>query len=345
MMEVEDVTLVGMTEDMDVNATLYGFVGLAQLAFPGRVLAYFMVGSQATSEAVGASDIDVVMIFKDRFHEREQERFELFRRYVGPLCRMPLDITATEEARLLEDGEVNLKESSLLLMGEDIRERIPLMPKDKWLRYCMHRPFIFMERSRAHADDEPLRHPFSFPDAQGELYGYDHREHVEADGTRHRSIKELVTLACRLATALVSLQAGAYTFSKRSAIEAHRQLINDEWTPLFEEIYACRTRGGYRVPADPKEREHLRALCARMLEAENHFLGLYKDYLLAELRRGELRDRVLAARRLGLILYPGDEVLTALREQATTAEEPLREEAREAISRLEKHGAPVRPAA
>ncbi|QSQ23767.1 hypothetical protein JY651_01930 [Pyxidicoccus parkwayensis] len=345
MMEVEDVTLVGMTEDMGINATLYGAIGLAQMAFPGRVRAYFMLGSHATSEAVVASDIDVVMIFKDRFLEGEQARFELFRGYVSHMCRMPLDLSATEEARLLEDGEVNLKQSSLLLMGEDIRERIPLMPKDKWLRYCMHRPFIFMERSRAHAEDEPLRHPFSFPDAQGELYGYDHREHVEPDGTRHRSIKELVTLACRLATALVALKAEAYTHSKSSAIEAHRQLVNDEWTPLFEEIYACRRRWGYRVPAEAKDREHLRGLCARMLEAENHFLGLYKDYLLAELRRGELRYRVMAARRLGLILYAGDEVLTALREQAEVAEEPLREEAREAISRLEKHGAPLRPAA
>ncbi|MGZ3461796.1 MAG: hypothetical protein ACXU86_25165, partial [Archangium sp.] len=343
---MEDVTLVGMTEDMNLNVALYGFVGLAQMAFPGRIRAYYMLGSHVTSEAVGASDVDIVMIFQDRFQEGELERFEFFRRYLSTLSRQPLDITAAEEARLLADGEVNLKQSSLLLLGEDIREHIPLMPKDKWLRFCMHRPFIFLERSRAHADDEPLRYPLSYPDPRGELYGYDHREHLEADGTRHRSTKELVTLACRLATAYVALKAGAYTFSKSSAIETHRQLVNDEWTPLFEEIYACRKRWGYRVPAEPQAREHLRALCARMLEAENHFLGLYKDYLLAELRQGEMRDRVLAARRLGLILYPGDEVLTALRELAGTAEEPLRQEALEAISRLEKHGAPVRqPAA
>ncbi|HZI02619.1 MAG TPA: hypothetical protein VEZ71_01280, partial [Archangium sp.] len=161
----------------------------------------------------------------------------------------------------------------------------------------------------------------------------------------HRSIKELVTLACWIATAQVALRTGEYAFSKSAAIDTYLKQVNDEWAPLFGEIYACRKRWGYRVPEAPEDKAHLRSLCARMVEVENHFLGLYKDFLLAELRRGEMRDRVLAAQRLGLLLYPGDEVLTALRELAGTAEEPLRQEARESISRLEKHGAPVRPAA
>jgi hypothetical protein len=339
---MEQVTLVGMTEDMRLNAALYGFVGLAEMAFPGRIRAYFMLGSHVTTEAVGASDVDIVMVFQDRFQEGERERFELFRSYIGPLAHLPLDVTSAEETRLLTDGAVNLKQSSLLLMGEDLRERIPLMPRDKWLRHCMHRPFIFMERGRAHADDEPLRFPLAYPDAQGALYGYDHRMHMEADGSMHRSFKELVTLTSWTATALVALRAGEYTFSKRDAIDVYQKRVNDEWAPLFTEILECRKRWGYRVPEAPADQEHLRSLCARMLGAENHFLGLYKDFLLAELRHGEMRDRVLAAQRLGLILYPGDEVLTALREQADSAEEPLRQEAREAISRLEKHGAPVR---
>jgi hypothetical protein len=340
---MDDVTLVGMTEDMNLNANLYGFVGLAEMAFPGRILSYFMLGSQATSEAVGASDVDVTLIFRDRFQDGEAERFEFFRRYASSLSRVPLDLSGVEEARLLAEGAVNLKQSSLLLMGEDLRERIPLMSPDAWLRHCMHRPYMFMERGRSRAEDEPLRSPLAYPDAEGAMYGYDHRVHFEADGSMHRSIKELVTLSSWLATALVALKAGAYTFSKRDAVERYRQLVNDEWAPLFEEIYAHRKRWGYRVPEAPEDQAHLRSLCGRMLAAENHFLGLYKEFLLAELRRGETRDRLRAARQLGLILYPGDEVPTALRELAESApEEPLRQEARESLSRLERHGAPAR---
>lgn len=339
---MEDVTLVGMTDDMNLNANLYGFVGLAQAVFPERIRAYFMLGSHVTSEAVGASDIDLVMVFADRFQDGEQARFELFRRYISSLGRLPLDVSAAEESRLLADGAANLKTSSLLLMGEDLRERIPLMPMDKWLRHCMHRPYIFMERSRSRSFDEPLRYPLAYPDATGALYGYDHRMHMEADGSMHRSIKELVTLSCWLATALLAQRAGVYAFSKSDAVAAYQTRVNDTWAPLFTEILECRKRWGYRVPEAPEDQAHLRSLCARMLEAENAFLALYKDYLLGELRSGDAQGRLLAARHLGLILYPGDEVLTALREVMDSAGEPLREEAREALARLERHGAPIR---
>jgi hypothetical protein len=336
---MEEVMLVGMTENMNLNANLFGFVGLAEMTFPNRIRSYFMLGSQATSEAVGASDVDLTLVFRDRFQDGELERFEAFRRHASSMSRWPLDLVAEEEERLLTQGAVNLKQSSLLLMGEDLRERIPLMPMDAWVRYCMHRPYLFMERGRSRAEDEPLRYPLAYPDAQGPLYGYDHRMHIEADGSMHRSFKELVSLTSWMSTALVALKAGQYTHSKSDAVEAYQKHVNDEWASLFSEIIASRQRWGYRVPQTPEDEAHLRALCGRMLGAENHFLGVYKEYLLAELRRGEPRDRVMAARRLGHILYPGDEVRGALRECAEKAEEPLRQEARESLSRLERSSA------
>jgi hypothetical protein len=335
----EELSLVAMTEDLHVNAALYGFIGLCQMVFPGRLRAVYLLGSHATSEAVADSDIDLVMVFKERFQEGERERAERLRHYVGPLARFPLDLSAVDEARLLEQGEVNLKLSSVLLAGEDLRERIPLMPLDRWLRYCMHRPYMFIERARARAEGEPLRYPLGYPDPRGELYGYDHREAMDAHGQLHRGFKELVNLACRLAAVEVARQAGRHVASKQEAVEAHRKYVNDAWTPLFVAIYECRKRWGYRVPEVLADREHLRALCARMLEAENHFLAGYRDYLLAEVQRGELADRLLAIQRLGDILYPGDEVSAALKSLEDAPEEPLREAARESLRRLKQYGA------
>lgn len=334
----EELSLVGMTEDLHVNAVLYGFIGLCQLTFPGRLRAVYLLGSHATSEAVTDSDIDLVLVFKERFQEGEQERCAKFRHFVGPLARFPLDSSAVDEARLLEQGEVNLKLSSVLLAGEDLRERIPLMAMDRWLRYCMHRPYMFIERARARADGEPLRFPLGYPDPRGELYGYDHREAMDARGELHRGFKELVTLACRLATAEVARKAEKHTASKQDAIDAHRKHVNDAWTPLFEDIYACRKRWGYRVPEAAADREHLRALCARMLEAENHFLAGYRDYLLEEARRGELADRVLAIQRLGEIIYPGDEVPAVLESLKDSPDEALREAARESLRKVKQYG-------
>ncbi|RKH19441.1 nucleotidyltransferase domain-containing protein [Corallococcus sp. CA047B] len=333
----EEVTLVGLTEDMQVNAVLFGFVGLYAMMFPGRVAACYLVGSHATSEAVGESDLDLTLVFKDTFLPGEEARFERFRTALGPLSRHPLDLNAVEEARLVAEGEVNLKENALLIAGEDLRERIPLMPLEAWTRHCMHQPYRFIERARARAEDAPLRFPLEYPDARGELYGYDYREVMDANGVLHRGFKELVTLACRMATAAVAVDAGRHTFSKRDAIQAHREHLHDTWTPLYESIFASRQQWGYRVPEDAAARATLRAACARMLDAENAFLARYRDYLLAELTRGRLSDRVLAARRLGDIAYPDAEVPEALQRLLEDAEPALREVARESLDRLARH--------
>ncbi len=332
----EEFSLVGMTEDMGINSVLFGFIGLCQMAFPKRLRACFLLGSHATGDAVADSDLDLLLVFKDRFQEGEVERHEHFRRSVGMLARFPLDVSAMDEVRLMAEGAVNLKRASLLLAGEDLRERIPLMPLEQWLRYCMHRPYVFMERARARAEGEPLRYPLAHPDPRGQLYGYDHSAVLDAQGFPHRGFKELFTLACRLATADVAL-AGRHTYSKRDALEAHRLYVNDERTLLFDQINECRKRWGYRVPEAPEDQAHLRSLCARMLDVENHFLGLYKDYLLAELRRGEVRDRALAARRLGEILYPGPEVPAALKPLEDAPEPELRETARESLRLIERY--------
>ncbi|QRO01040.1 nucleotidyltransferase domain-containing protein [Archangium violaceum] len=336
-MMMEDVSLVDTTGNMEIDAALYGFIGLFQMTFPGRVRAYYLLGTQATNEAVGASDVDVCIVFKDRLQEGERERFQQFLHFCQPVSRVPLDVSIKEEARLLADGEVNLKHSSLFLMGEDIRERIPQMPMEKWIRTSMHQPFMYIERSRPRADEEPLRYPLGFPDPSGDFYGYDYRHMRMPDGSLQPSIKELVTMACRMATALLALQKGEYTISKSSTIKAHREHLHDEWTPLFEAIYESRTRWGYLLPTEPADRAHVRELCARMVELENHFLGLYRDYLLAELRGGALPDRIRAATRLGEILYPGEEVRAALK-QLENEEEPLRDAARESLARIEKYG-------
>lgn len=337
----EELPLVGMTEDLHINSVLFGVVGLYQMLFPGRLRACYLLGTHVTREAVEESDLDLTVVFKDRFQEGEREGCERARHYLGSLARVPLDVSVVDEAQLQAQGEVRLKLSSLLLAGEDIRERVPLMAQERWLRFCMHRPYMFMERARARSEGEPLRYPLAYPDPRGELYGYDYREAMDAQGNLHRGIKELVTLGGWLAAAAVA-RTGEYSATKRKTFEAHRQHVNDAWTPLFQDLYACRQRWGYRVPQAPADREHLRGLCARMLEAENHFLAGYRDYLLAELQRGEVADRVLAARRLGEILYPGDEVSAALKSLEASPEAALREAARESLRRLAQYGAPPR---
>ncbi|MCP3142816.1 nucleotidyltransferase domain-containing protein [Pyxidicoccus xibeiensis] len=335
----EDLPLVGMTESLHVNSALFGFVSLSRLVFPRRIRACYLLGSHATSEAVEESDVDLTVVFKDRFQPGERERCAHFRQALAGLTRIPLDLTVVDEAQLLEEGEVKLKRASLLVAGEDIRDQVPTMSPERWLRYCMHGPYFFMERGRARGEGEPLRYPLGPPDPNGEFHGYDFRETLDAKGQLYRGFKELVALATWLAASAVA-RTGRSTASTREAFAAHREYVNDAWTPLFTDIYACRERWGYRLPEAREDREHLRALCARMVDAENHFLAGYREYLLTEVRRGALADRLLAVQRLGDILYPDDEVRAALESLTGSPEDSLREAAREALRKRKQYGAP-----
>ncbi|WP_043433669.1 nucleotidyltransferase domain-containing protein [Cystobacter fuscus] len=340
----EELSLVGMTEDMAANSVLYGFISLCQMAFPGRLRACYLLGSHAMGEAVADSDLDVTLVFKDRFLEGEQARHERLRQSVGLLSRIPVDSSAVEESRLLRDGAVNLKQASLFLAGEDLRERIPLMPAEEWVRVAMHRPYNFMERARSRAEGEPLRYPLAYPDPRGAFHGYDYSAVMDSRGQPQPGFKELVSIAARIAAAEAALKSGAQAFFKRASIEAHRRHVNDERSLLFERIYDCRARWGYQVPTGAEDRAYLRSLCEGMLDAENRFLALYRDFLLAELERGGVGPRALAARRLGDILYPGDEVPTALKRLEEAPEPEVREAARESLRRIARYSSPPAPA-
>jgi hypothetical protein len=75
----------------------------------------------------------------------------------------------------------------------------------------------------------------------------------------------------------------------------YREHIGDEWATLLDDMAAW-VRGAwqYRIPPAQEERAHLRAICARTLEFENHFLALYRRYALSELHGDDPLGRQLA---------------------------------------------------
>ena len=90
----------------------------------------------------------------------------------------------------------------------------------------------------------------------------------------------------------------------------------------------CRNRWRYRIPTDPADRRTLRGLCEQALGFQNHFLDRYRRYLLTELDADSNERQLLAATRLGQIVYPGDpEVRAALARLAARGEPAVREAA------------------
>ncbi len=159
----------------------------------------------------------------------------------------------------------------------------------------------------------PAKYPLEYPDPSGEFYGYNTRKIRLPDGTSVNSTRNLIRVTGWMATALIALQAGQYVARKRDCHTMYQQWIGDEWTPLQENIYTlCRGKWNYLIPQDKADQERLRAICARTLEFENHFLQCYRPFLLAEVQGADDQSKGRARWLMGQIPYDDAEIRMAL---------------------------------
>jgi hypothetical protein len=72
-----------------------------------------------------------------------------------------------------------------------------------------------------------------------------------------------------------------------------------------------------------------------MLPFENHFLALYRGFLLDELLNEEFRNNVRLIERASQMIYPDREFLEALKPFTAAKEEEIRRIAEVAVARTE----------
>jgi hypothetical protein len=196
--------------------------------------------------------------------------------------------------------------------GEDIRERLALPPIEAWTRDRMHAGYWLM--CKLFNRPIPVRSPLDYPLANEEFFGYTQRMMRLPDGSQARCTRDLIRVTGWAATALIALKSGTYVVRKRDCHEAYQQVIGDEWSGLLRDIYQrCKRDWSYRIPDAPGDRRALRAICARTLNFENHFLRLFKDFVLAELSGDDYNARQDAGWLLGQIPYQDDAITSALR--------------------------------
>ncbi len=168
--------------------------------------------------------------------------------------------------------------------------------------------------------------PLQYPDPEDVFYGYAPRGDTQA----------LVLGAGWAGTAILALKAGQYVAKKSDWIDLYERYIGDEWTAFQAEIYrSCKQQWGYRIPEAPLERGRLKELCRQALAFENHYLAIYRDYLLAELHSDSDDHKLVAVRRLGQIVYPDEEVRDVLRTAAASPNEGLRHAAQATFERVQ----------
>ena len=328
---MQKISLLNSTGNQRVDNILRGVIGIFETIFPDRIRGYYLVGSYADGTAVSTSDIDMKILFKNRFRDNtERKNSQQICEYCfGLISPIAGDVTAKDEETAFSSStlQLRIKAGSLLIYGEDIRDQISLPPLDQNIRDVMFRAYIFCFTDRLRPNLKARMYPLDYPDPSDEFYGYTYK-----GGTT-----VFISVVGAVATAIVASKAKKYVFTKNDSLKLYKKYINDEWTVLLEAAFEkIRKQWEYQIPENRDERQQLREICRQALAFENHFLIIYKDFLLTELRDAEDKDKLLAVKRLGEIIYPDEETLDALKALESCANREMREVVNNTISWIQQ---------
>lgn len=293
-----------------------GVTGNFQITFPDRIRGVYLRGSHASHSSVDGSDLDLYLVFKDRFTDKaEYERARELTARCAELSPILLEIIPIGERGLRLDPVLglNLKLATRLLYGEDIRPSMPDFDADTYRRSVVHTPYFSYSETISRREQGALVYPLQHIDPNGAFFGYDQSPVPGADGSDQPSTKLLVASVGWTATAIIALRTGRYVQDKAACAQLYQEHIADEWTDLVTDVHQlCRSRWRYLIPSADADRRTLRSLCNQALDFQNHYLRLYRHYQLAELSSGDPQRQQLAAQRLEEIVFPDPEVQQAL---------------------------------
>jgi len=332
--------LLNSTGDGRCDKIVQGLLGAFEVAFGGRVHSCYLRGSRASGSSVDGSDLDLYVVFKDRFIDVDE--FERARLLCGCCARMSpvlLEVVLIGERRLHDsdalDAALDLQLGTRLLFGDDFRAGLPGFDATRYVRNVVHTPYYSysMPEQRGKRLICPLRHI----DPTGEFYGFDQWLVPGRDGADVPSTKLLVATVGWTATATVAMRTGTYVRDKTASVRLYLEHVGDEWASLVADVqHLCRDGWHYLLPTGSADRRVLRELCVRALDFQNHYLRFYLEYQLSELASGDAERQLLAVRRLDQIVFPDKTVIDALHELRKTNDVPLRSEVASTLTTYEK---------
>lgn len=277
---MDSLELLFSTGHPQIDNTISGIINIFEAAFPQRIRSYYLVGSYTDSSFTPISDIDIRIIFKGEFQQGEEIRMKQVRtgcRFISPIA---IDCPPLSEIRLLHDEAwlhepLGIKHSGKLLYGEEIRQ---IFPEPNIQAYIQNVTSVPVDRFARLRQIPNLDFPLTYPDPNGEFYGYD--DFSGPAWNRIKSTKNLVHMIGFAATCLIAFKAKTIVPSKSLWLKIYQETINDQWTSYLEDIYfLCKERWAYRIPESTTERQQLRNICRHTLAFENHYLTNYYSYL------------------------------------------------------------------
>ncbi|CAN5546377.1 hypothetical protein BH10CHL1_BH10CHL1_26300 [soil metagenome] len=331
---METTTLAFSTGHLLADQVLQEIVTLFERLFPNRVIAYYVEGSYADQTAIATSDLDLTLVFRATFVDaNEQEQVHVVIAACKQRCALELDFTLFAEQQLRQRADPIFMLGAQLVYGRDLRATLPILSIETWACKRMHAAFWLM--INVFQRPQPVRAPLMLPHPNDPFYGYANRRLRLPDHTEIPTTRNLMRVTGWIATARIAYQAHEYVIRKRDCVATYRALINDEWTGLLEQLeQRCRIAWGYRIPEQTSEQAELCTILVYTLAFENHFLGLYRQFVCAELWSAEPVAQKIALELLGRTLYADQMILSAIHSLITADDPEIRRAAWALVPRL-----------
>jgi predicted nucleotidyltransferase len=283
-----------------------------QSKFPKPVLSAYVTGSHANGYAVSTSDVDLYLVFAENLDKNDEQLAATINKELENIVPA-LDIVFRGLPKLLEEGEVGIKNHFLHIYGEPIHLKVPEPKMEDYAYRGMHVAYMRMELTRK---KKPYTWPLAFPNEASPYKGYDWRERIQIAGKSHASIKEIVVLTGWISTGLISWKGKTYVPTKKEVPALFKSILGGQIAEDFQIITdLCRNKFKYVIPeADSdSDRQELIDLLPKVLSIENYFLEQYQHFLIENLsNKNPIRARTSII-RLGEVVYPNNLSIEALR--------------------------------
>lgn len=330
---MDNVTLLQSTGHQKVDEILQEIIGIFEKTFPTRIRAYYLIGSHATGNAVSTSDLDVVIVFKDKLLTDE----ETLAQHVGNSCQLfssiELDLMFYSEEQILRRmygrGFVLTRR---LVFGEEFNEAIPLPSIEKYLWFMMNSAYEALVWIRC--SPQTLAYPVDYPDPKSPFFGYAKPVRL-LNGEIRNGAKQLVHNVCVACSAIIGFVTAKQVASRSESVRVYKKQIGDRWSDFLETIYeVCHNQWNYIIPENESSQRQFHGFCQQALGFERHFLKAYRDYLLRVLNCGNMSQKLDVVKRFGEIIYPDRKTVEALQALEVDADGELQSAINQTIGKI-----------
>lgn len=325
------VELISSTGVPRVDAILQGVIELTETRFPGRILCWYLGGSHSDGSGVRrlsgthASDLDLFAVFREKIAPEEQRGFYELIASCNKLSPVVLDAHETSEHDLT-DGELApsilhalIKQYSLHLFGEDIRNRVVALDDDAFLHQVILHALFHMGTVRQRGVPRtfplkvPMHYPIEVPDDSQPYFGYELSRKIEGRPVSSPGTRLIVAVGLWIASFYLVKQTGIRVGRKTEVVALYPSKVGDQWTPFVVDLLEiCKRQWEYALPEDEASMQRLKEWCHQLLIFENQFLADLRPYLLEQLKSPNRVRRMDGLMNAMHILYRGEDFRAVL---------------------------------